>query len=226
MQQYFIDKAIKQNDCIVLDDDILHHFKKVLREKDGFKFRVADKDGHFYNATLSDNKAIINQPIEEYNELKVDVTVLLSLISSDKWDMAIQKMTELGVKRIVPFIAKRSQFRNVDFKKIDRYRRIVKEAACQSHRNYIPEITEAISIKDIDKYKSKNNYIAYEKEKDGVAKQFDESVTIVIGPEGGFDIDEVNEFISHGFKTITFGNSILRAETAAIYALALVSIKQ
>lgn len=221
MQQFFIKDKCEINKLVRLDEDSLYHLKKVLRKTDGWKFRLVDNTNQIYLVELKGNDALVIENLNENNELDFDITVILSLIKPDKFDLCLQKLTELGVKRIVPFEARRSVIKAND-KKLDRYRKIVLEACEQSHRNIIPEICDFASIKDIDKYLSKNNYIAYEKEDEKLSDlKTDESVTLVIGPEGGFEIDEVNEFINKGFKSITLGKRILRAETAAIFGASL-----
>lgn len=226
MQQFFTNEKLDVNRIVNLDNDILYHLKKVLRKTDGWNFRLVDSNNDIYLVSLKDNSALVLEKLNENNELDVDITVIMSLIKTDKFDLTLQKLTELGVKRIVPFEASRSVVKASNEKKLDRYRKIVKEASEQSHRNIIPEITDYCNIKSIDKYLSKNNYLAYEKEDTTINDlKVDESVTIVIGPEGGFDPLEVELLVSKGFRSISLGNRILRAETAAIFATSLVVSK-
>ena len=118
--------------------------------------------------------------------------------------------------------AYRSVVKVKDNKKINRLRKIVKEAAEQSHRNIIPEVTNFITINDLEKYKSKNNYICYESEKTLKNINCDESITYIIGPEGGFDDNEYNVIKNKGFESISLGKTILRAETAAIFMTSII----
>ena len=108
---------------------------------------------------------------------------------------------------------------------MERFKKIVREAAEQSHRNIIPEICDVINIKDIDKYKSEANYICYEAEDNISDISKNDSITFVIGPEGGFTSQEYEKFISSGFKSISLGQRILRAETAAIYTCSVIVSK-
>jgi len=221
MQQYFFNEKLDIGQEIVLDKELLYHTKKVLRKDDGYLFRLADINGEIFEVELKGDNGLVKRNLNENNELDVDITVIMSLIKNDKFDLTIQKLTELGVKRIVPYYANRCVVKPSNDKKIDRLKKIAREASEQSHRNFIPEITEYATFKDIDKYMSKNNYIAYEKETQ-IETDFSSSITIVVGPEGGFEKEEVDAFINKGFKSISLGKRILRAETAAIYATCMV----
>lgn len=222
MQQYFINEKLNINSSIQLEQDILHHIKNVLRKHNGYQFRLIDQLGRCFIGELKDNTAIIRSEIESNNELPINVTVIMSLIKNEKFDLTLQKLTELGVKRIVPFSALRSVIKIKDEqKKLERYRKIVQEASEQCHRTCVPEIPEIVDLKSLIKYKSVFNYVAYEKETSNPMpfKMIDDDVTIVIGPEGGFDISEIEFLEKNGFQCKTLGKRILRAETAAMFVM-------
>lgn len=223
MQQYFIDRKININEPVTLREDIIYHLTKVLRSTNK-TFRLVDFDGNVFLANLDGNTAKIIEKLNENNELNTKITVILSLIKQDKFELTLQKLTELGVTRIVPFNAKRCVVKETKTeKKIDRYKKILTEAAEQSHRNVIPEIVPAINIKEISKYKSELNLIAYEKQDQNESLSLNaNSITFVIGPEGGFDKDEVEDFIKEGFTSVSLGKAILRAETAAMYLTSII----
>lgn len=223
MQQYFINSEAKINDVIDLDDDILYHLVKVLRKDNKYTFRICDIKGNIFLANLINNyQCILKEQLDENNELDVDITCIISLIKNDKFELIVQKLVELGVKRIVPYEAYRSIVKVKDNKKIDRLRKIVLEACEQSHRNIIPELTHPITINEIEKYKSKNNYICFESEKNIADIKCDESITYIIGPEGGFEDSEYKKICALGFESISLGKRILRAETAAIYTTSII----
>lgn len=223
MQQYFIDSKIDINKNVILRDDIIYHLTKVLRSTNK-TFRLVDNEGRVFLANLDGNTAKIIEKLDENNELHTKITVILALYKQDKFELTLQKLTELGVSRIVPYNAKRSVVKETKTdKKIERYRKILTEAAEQSHRNFVPEIIPAINFKDVEKYKSDLNLIAYEKEDSNVSSNLKaDSITFVIGPEGGFDSDEIESFKNLGFKSISLGKTILRAETAAIYLTSII----
>lgn len=223
MQQYFVDINVKQGDVIALDSDILYHLVKVLRKDSSYTFRIADASGKVYFANLINNKECkIGECTNENNELDCDITCILSLIKNDKFELTLQKLVELGVKRIVPYKSVRSVVKVKDNKKLDRLNKIVKEACEQSHRNIIPEVCEFADLKDLEKYKSECNYICYESEKNISDIKPAKSITYIIGPEGGFEDSEYKKICDLGFESISLGKRILRAETAAIYMTSII----
>lgn len=223
MQQFFVNEVIENNELVSLDADVLYQLKKVLRVNNGYTFRLVDNDSNIYLCNFENNQARIINKIIENNELDTNITVILSLIKNDKMDFAIQKLCELGVKRIVPYKAYRSVVKEGKAtNKIDRFKKIAKEACEQSHRNIIPEITDYINIKEIKNYMSDINVVAYENEDKIVINFKCKSITILIGPEGGFDEKELEIIKNLGFNSISLGKRILRAETAAIYLTSLI----
>lgn len=223
MQQYFVDINVHTGDVIALSDDILYHLIKVLRKDNTYTFRIADAMGNIYYANLISNKECkIGDPTNENNELNCDITCILSLIKNDKFELTLQKLVELGVKRIVPYKSVRSVVKVKDNKKLERLNKIVREAAEQSHRNIIPEVCEFASLKDLEKYKSDKNYICYESDNNIADISSCKSITYVIGPEGGFEDNEYKSICDLGFESISLGKRILRAETAAIYMTSII----
>ena len=222
MQQYFINSKLTVGEKVALAKETLHHIKTVLRKKDGYTFRMIDEDKRAYLLKLVNDEAEVLQELIEDSELDVDVTVVLALIKNDKFDFALQKLTELGVSRIVPYAAERSVIKiNDEKKKLERYRKIVTEASEQSHRLVVPEITSVAHINDLKEYLSDYNYVAYEKDKGHYIDylKIDNSVTVIIGPEGGFSPNEIEKIESLGYLPRSLGKRILRAETAALYVM-------
>lgn len=223
MQQYFVDKEIQSDEIIELDKEVLHHLIKVLRKDSVYTFRIADMNGKIFHAHLIDDKrCMIDEFLDENNELDCDITCILSLIKSDKFELCIQKLTELGVKRIVPYNARRSVVKIKEKKKLERFDKIAREASEQCHRNFIPEICDPCDLKDLKNYLSERNYICYESERNISDIDKSSSVTYIIGPEGGFEDQEYEKIVSMGFESISLGKRILRAETAALYMTSLI----
>ena len=148
--------------------------------------------------------------------MDINITALISTIKQDKFEIILQKLTELGVKKIVPVKTAYSQDLFLNDKKIIRFKKIIQEAAEQSHRNTIPELCPLINIKEVDKYNSELNLVSYEKETNSNVNLKANSITFIIGPEGGFKEEEIELLINKGYKAISLGKRILRAETAAI----------
>lgn len=226
MQQYFVNKKINTGDIVRLDNDVLYHLIKVLRKDSSYIFRIADSEGKIYHANLINNfECEIKEFLDENNELDTEITCILSLIKNDKFELCLQKLVELGVKRIVPYKAVRSVVKVKDNKKKERLEKIVKEAAEQSHRNIIPEVCDFADLKDLKNYLSDANYMCYESDKNIVDIGKSKSITYIIGPEGGFENKEYQKICDLGFESMSLGNRILRAETAAIYMTSVIVSK-
>ncbi len=236
MQRYFIDEQCIKNDLIYIDDYNYKHMAKVMRYKNHDKV-VCILPNHFtYLYEIIDiEKGVLKQvsKIDEDHELDVDVTLIYGLPKSDKFEFVLQKATELGVKRIVPFLSQRSIIKtdSASFaKKEERYKKILKEASEQSYRQCIPELMPLIKIKELNKYLSDINLVAYEESsKQGEHSQFYsalnsdyKTITIIVGPEGGFDQKEIDYMKSIGIKECSLGKRILRSETAPLYMLSVI----
>ena len=217
MQQYFTETVLRKGDLLPLDESVIYHLRKVLRKDNDYVFRICDGKHRIFLAHLIDTSHCeILEETREDNELDCDITCILSLIKNDHFEYCIQKLVELGVKRIVAYQADRSVVKIRDEKKSERLRRIALEAAEQSHRNLVPEICTASRLQDLKQYMSEVNYLCYESEKQIKEIETGRSVTFVIGPEGGFTDREYEGLCEMGFESISLGKRILRAETAAV----------
>ena len=232
MQRYFVD--INKDNIIFSSDDI-HHITHVMRMKVGEKIEAVN-NGLVYLLEISSINPFVTRIIDskkEDVELNKHITLFFALSKGDKIDFVIQKATELGVHRIVLFKSKRcvTNFDNKDFlKKVVRYQKIAKEASEQCHRLMIPDIEGVIELKDIDKYLEDINYVAYEKEAGSTEESFNypedvKGISVMIGSEGGFELEEINFLKEKGFKSISLGKRILRCETAVTYALSVLAYK-
>ena len=229
MQRYFATLVDQQ---IVLSEDDIHHIIHVMRMKVGDRFEVVVK-ARLYECEITSLSPLQFCKIEKEEdvEIKTNITLFFALAKGDKIDLVIQKATELGVHKIVLFKSKRCvvNFDNKDIdKKLNRYRKIAKEASEQCNRLIVPEILGVIDLKIIDSYLEEVNLLAYEKLAGNTTESFEikertKSVSIMIGSEGGFEEEEVNYLTNKGFQTISLGKRILRCETAAIYALSVLA---
>lgn len=232
MQQYFSDMPLEVGDEYVFDNKQRHHAKNVVR-LDNKKIRLVYRgQGYFARCERRGNDfvAVVEEKDECVNELGVELILVVGLIRKEKFELILQKASELGVTKVIPFISSRCIIKpkkEKSDKVLARYKDILKEAAEQCKRNKIPSIISPIDFKDILKYKSELNFVPYER---GYGKSpflsdkidGEKSVTMVIGPEGGFSEEEIEFLIENGFLTVTFGSRILRAETAAIYGCSIV----
>ena len=231
MQRYFISLI---NEKIVFNEQDIFHIQKVMRNKVGDEIEIV-YDGKAFLVAIDSlnplNVHVVN-PIFSDSELPFDLVLFLPLTKSDKIELVIQKATEIGATKIYLYRANRSVVKldNDAFnKKLDRFNKIAKEASEQCHRTRIIDIEGVINLKDIDKYMQERNYVAYELEAGETTSLYEElsrdnkSTSIIVGPEGGFEKEEVGLLTKKGFKSVSLGKRILRCETAAIYSLSVIS---
>ena len=216
MQQYFVSEKLDINKTISLNEDIVFHLSKVLRNSEK-EFRLVDINGDVYLANLNGNIATIFDKINENNELVCNTTALICLIKQDKFEMILQKLCELGINKIIPVNSAYSQDLIFTENRVTRFNKIIKEACEQSHRNFLPILENPVNFEDVIKYKSDLNIVPYEKSSSKCLDSLkSNSISFIIGPEGGFKKEEVEYLIKNNFKEISLGKRILRAETAAI----------
>lgn len=241
MQRYFIDdKCVKENK-IYIDAYNHKHMQRVMRYKNGQKVICILSHHQSYLYEIEDIEQGILRCIEalqEDHELDVDITLIYGLPKSDKLEWVLQKATELGVKRVVPFLSKRSIIKTdtkTFEKKRERYTRILKEASEQSYRLMVPTLTPLVTnLQDLKMYLSDINLVAYEESsKEGEHTAFHhalnqdyQSITIIVGPEGGFDESEIEMMKSFGIQECSLGKRILRSETAPLYMLSVIGYRR
>ena len=232
MQEYFAIKKVNEN--FILSEQDNFHIERVLRMREGDHIIVTYENSK-YDCTISFSKGLnihIESELNINNELSCNVTLVYGIPKKDKFELVIQKGCELGVSSIVPFLAKRSipvlDDKNTN-KKLDRWNMIAKEACEQSKRNKLVNITSPVNLKQVLDYKSELNLIAYEDLNCNGSKHLYElleknpkSITIVVGPEGGFEKSEVEFLTDNGFISVSLGKRILRSETAPLYMLSVI----
>ncbi len=242
LQRYFIQEQ-HSNDQIIISGDDYHHIARVMRMKAGEQIVCVTPDGKSAICQIEEitDEIVVANVVKWEDgtaELPVQVTIASGLPKGDKLELIIQKGTELGAYEFVPFTASRSIVKwdgKKAAKKVERWQKIAKEAAEQSHRNLVPSVKEPVSFKEL--IKSGKNYtyklVAYEEEaREGEASVLSsvladmkggESLLVVFGPEGGLTPEEVSLLKESGFLACGLGPRILRTETAPLYALSAVS---
>ncbi|APU71324.1 ribosomal RNA small subunit methyltransferase E [Companilactobacillus crustorum] len=243
MEQYFVNKVIEKNNFIIDDPETYRHVAKVLRHKKGDVIYLVDETETLFEATIekidADERQIstnVSKSTFPSTELPVAVTIACSLSKKDKIEWITQKSTELGAKTIIFFDSKYSIMNwksNVIEKKVARLQEIAKNAAQQSKRRIIPKVVYVNKLKDLVNYKAETNLIAYEESaKQGeisllaqTLNQEPKSLLCAFGPEGGFSPDEVDYLNQADFLSVGLGPRIMRAETAPMYFLSVISYK-
>ena len=209
-----------------------HQVKDVLRMKVGEQLELLTGDGQVHEAKIigltKDRVAceVIASRAAD-GEPKIKITLAQGLPKGRKMDLIVEKCVELGVHRIIPLLTERSIGKEA---KLDRWRKIAKEAAEQSRRAIVPDIKPPTKFADVLKLQAQFDLalIPWELEKECSLKKFftDNRITgysdilIVIGPEGGFSQAEVAAAVKAGFVAVSLGPRILRTETAGLAALA------
>ncbi|KAB2338609.1 16S rRNA (uracil(1498)-N(3))-methyltransferase [Cytobacillus depressus] len=242
MQRYFVNQSAIDNYFTITDDDY-HHIVRVMRMKEGDNLICVDpmkKSAVCSIAEITSEKVIaeVVKWEEESPELPINITIVSGLPKGDKLEWIIQKGTELGAYRFIPFISARSVVKwdeKKGAKKLERWQKIAKEAAEQSHRTNLPEVITPQNMKALIKIAEDYDYklIAFEEEaKQGEKSELyktlanikqSQSLMIVFGPEGGLTEQEVSLLKENGFHACGLGPRILRTETAPLYALSAVS---
>ncbi|MDP5273076.1 16S rRNA (uracil(1498)-N(3))-methyltransferase [Chengkuizengella axinellae] len=239
MQRYFIPKEQFVEDKVHILDEDAFHLNKVMRAKVEDQFIVSNgetRDVLVEIEEITKNKvtASIIKDLERNNEPVNNIWIAQSLPKGDKMDTIIQKCTEIGAVRFIPFTSERTIVQYDEKKKskrIERWNKISKEAAEQAHRNRVPKISEIKTLKELLKMVSEaeESFVFYESEdglyfKDMISKKKDHekkvlTFLLVVGPEGGFTADEISQLETAGCHSVSLGKRILRTETAAMVGL-------
>jgi 16S rRNA (uracil1498-N3)-methyltransferase len=153
--------------------------------------------------------------------------MVLAIFKFDRFEWAIEKCTELGVAKIIPVIARRTDahLAQASPKRVERWRRIALEASQQSRRTSPPEIADPMKLMEVASLPFTTKVLLAENEKksslrDLLSSEIELPMVLAVGPEGGWSDEEVKLFETNGWLSASLGDTILRAETAAIAALA------
>ncbi len=236
MHRFFVDASSICEDSIKICGDDAHHMSKVLRLKEDDQVIVCDKCGTDYYCSI---KSISKDEIDLWifkkqasqTEAPLKITLYQGVPKGDKLDTIIQKCVELGAVRIIPVAMKRSVAVIKDKeKKLVRLQKIASEAAKQCGRAIIPQVDKVMSFREAieDSTPADLKLLPYESESHNSLKAILQgsreavSVSIFIGPEGGFDESEITLARENGFAIVTLGPRIMRTETAPIACISAV----
>ena len=223
MQRYFI-----KNKDMLLEESDIRHIKKVMRMNINDKIEVVYNNKlHICEITsLEPFNIKVIEKLDEDKKTKIELTVAVALVKEQKMDLILQKLTELGVSKIIPVSMERSIVKldkeRFNKKKL-RWESICKEASEQSKRTNIPIIEDIKSIKDLTKEDADLKLVASTKEKEKLLNYYLQSIEdcakiiMVIGPEGGLSDREEDILCKNGYDRVSFGKLVFRVETAAIY---------
>lgn len=232
MPRFFVEPTTADHLCVCGADG--HHIARVLRAKVGEKLTCCDGQGTDYACEVEslDGDAVTLRVLSRspsVAEPSVAVTLYQGLPKSEKMELIVQKAVEIGVTRVVPVSMSRSIVRlkgDEGAKKQIRWQKIAAEAAGQSGRGVIPTVSEPISfVQAVQEMKTGLSVAFYE----GGGCPLDELVTaetkavsFMVGPEGGFEPEEITVLQQAGVHVATLGRRILRCETAPLVALSVI----
>ena len=219
-----------------LTGDQAAHLARVLRAQPGQIYDIV-ANGFLHRAeitSVSDSEVAFTLHEELEAEAALPIHLLLAIFKFDHFEWAVEKATELGVARITPILARRTEkhLAHAAAKRVDRWRRIALEAAKQSRRTDIPEIADPVSLAAALSSETASARILLSETEQNVTLASalngqrttgngQLNVALAIGPEGGWAPEEMSLFTTHNWTHVTLGPRILRAETAAIAALAI-----
>ena len=232
MSRFFVPPF--EGDTAYLTEQDAHHVARVLRMRVGEELVLCDGAGTDYVCRITsvsdgsvEAQVLYRRPSE--SEPTVAVTLYQGLPKSEKMELIVQKCVEIGVTRIVPVAMSRCVVKvapNEGAKKAARWQKIAASAAEQSGRGIIPTVAEPISFKQLlAAVQAENTVTFYEGGGIPLAQVINaetKSVSMVIGPEGGFDKDEIEALQAAGAQIATLGPRILRCETAPLVALSVI----
>jgi 16S rRNA (uracil1498-N3)-methyltransferase len=206
-----------------------NHLFRVLRVKIGQEFDVA-ADGVLRSAKVvfaSHDQVEFELGAELESAALPQIAVYLSIFKFDRFEWALEKLTELGVSHVVPMIAQRSEEHLVKAaaKRVERWRKIAHESSQQARRIAPPEIADPIALKKAIEKEQGSRIVLSESEEQvslkSVLNNCAAPLSMAFGPEGGWSETELELFNAAGWKPVSLGHTILRAETAAIASVAV-----
>jgi len=225
MQLFYNADIDESTESFSFDKEESRHIIKVLRKKDSDILHVTNGLGLLFETEItlaSDNKCIVEVlSIKKSPEPKFRLHLAVAPTKmNDRFEWFLEKATEIGIQEITPIFCDRSERKSVNK---ERFEKIILSAMKQSNETYLPKLNEAISFKEFVKQKNEGlQLIAHCEETDKKSLKDilkpNESVTMLIGPEGDFSEKEIALALENNFQPVMLGNTRLRTETAAVVA--------
>lgn len=236
MRRFFIDKGAVSDSRAVISGELYHHIARVLRMQAGDRLILVDEDGCEHQGLIKeigrDTLIVgVEGSIFRATGEQTRITLCQGLPKGDKLELIIQKCTELGLDRLIPFtsgrtVPKLDQER--ELRRLERWRRIAQEASQQANRTTVPEVTSIKAFEQmLDAVDAQVRLLLWEGERTrhlkGVVAELPNprKVAVIVGPEGGLSRQEAELAEQKGFVPVTLGDRILRTETAGIAITAI-----
>ncbi|MEH2259175.1 16S rRNA (uracil(1498)-N(3))-methyltransferase [Nostoc sp.] len=227
LQRIAIAPSQLQQGQILLTKEQQHYLGRVLRLHEGDCFIAMDGKGKWWLAELAGEQAQVLEPLLVETELPVSITLMVALPKGNGFDEVVRCCTELGVACIAPVLSDRTLL-HPSPQKLERWRRIAAEAAEQSERSFVPTILEPVAFNTaVTENQTSYRYICEARGEyphlSKVLSSISEEILVATGPEGGWTIQEIENAKSVGFQPVSLGRRILRAVTAPVVALSLIT---
>ena len=236
IHRFFVSQSLTRGSSVCLDPDDSFHASRVLRIKPGDALELADPDGVVFMAKVTGTGRIVeliteSEIVSKNPDTEPMLTVVQVLPSGKKMDLIVEKLSELGVDRLVPVFGDKSVARPAaGAGKLQRWRRVARSAAAQSKRERVMSVEEPLTLRRwLDEEPGLFYVLSTEAEGKPLGQALEGSripVTLVIGPEAGFSDAELDNFAGSGAVFVSLGPQVLRAETASLVAAALVLHRQ
>jgi 16S rRNA (uracil1498-N3)-methyltransferase len=231
-RRFFVD-AVHAGHALIVGEQA-HHLSRVLRVEAGQKFEISDNRRVYLAEIESARKDLVSFAILEPLDAPAPVvhtTLLASLIKFDRFEWMLEKATELGVERVIPVEAERSEngLAKAAAKRLSRWIRIVREASEQSRRTCLPEVVQTISLAAALETAADHRYVLEEQTAPPILPALpaqrapEDRVALLVGPEGGWTDRERETISASGWTAVSLGREILRADTAVTAALAVLN---
>lgn len=233
----YLPEPLQEGQIKELSEGQRHHLVSVLRLRPGDPLIVSNGQGKAWNARLavtSSRRGAVSLGGELCIATEPSLRVYLAqaLLKSTKMDLVIQKAVEIGVTGIIPVVSARSvpRWPQGEDNKMKRWKIIMESAAAQSHRIYLPRLFAPVPLQDLTELLAPETacLACWEEEKETSfhdvlqRRPSGNEVAVAIGPEGGFTEEEIIFLRSRGWRTVSMGPRILRAETASLVALSVI----
>lgn len=217
-----------QGQQLLLKPEQAHYLGHVLRLRPGERFVAMDGSGHSWLAEFqSQQLARLLESLVFETELPTNIILLAAPPKGNGFEQVVRQATELGVSQIIPLLSDRTLLKP-SAQKLARWRRIAQEAAEQSQRQLLPDLMEPVPFPQIQTFQQEQRYLCVTTLAPHLLTMPiapGAAVVIATGPEGGWTSAEVEQAIVAGFQPVSLGQRILRAVTAPVVALSLVSAR-
>ena len=228
----FTEQILITGELVQLEETASHHLSKVLRMQAGRELILFNGSGGEFTAIIQEvSKKYVTVAVAGHladnRESPLQLELAIGISRGERFDWVLQKATELGVTKITPLITERTEVKiggDRQEKLVDRWQQIIISACEQSQRNLLPELSAPVQISNwLNTVNSDLRFVLHHRDSKTLpAEQKPQSVTLLIGPEGGLSENEIAQAQAKNFNALTLGPRVLRTETAPVAAISLV----